>query len=488
MVWLLAVASAAIVSGAGADTRLLEAVKAGNRQTVRTLLNQHADANVREVDGTTALHWAARNDDAETAIALIRAGATANVANRYGVTPLFLAATNGNAALVETLLKSGADANAVLPEGQTVVMAAARTGAPAVVKALLASGADTNVHDGRLGETALMWAAAENHADAIDLLIEHGADVNARSNPADFPRFSFGDGIVALMMTLPRGHWTPMMYAARQGALNATRSLAKGKANLDLQDPEGTTALMLALNNAHYDVAALLVDQGADPNVADVTGMTSLYAAVNMKYPGRSAGSPAPRPRQPNAEWQALLVHGADPNPRLLKPILMRHHSGGDGALGEGATPLLRAAKTGDVAMIRLLLDRRADPTLTTRNQTTAVMLAAGPAGGGLGGSFPVTDAEKIAAITLLLDRGVDINAVDGTGQSALHVAAGQAGASIVTALVQRGAKLDLEDRQGRTPLDVAMGIGGRGAPVPRTEIVDLLRRFAGQVAAAPAR
>ena len=368
----------------------------------------------------------------------------------------------------------------VLPEGQTVVMAAARTGAPAVVKALLARGADANVHDGRLGETALMWAAAENHAGAIDLLIEHGADVNARSKPADFPRFSFGDGIVALMMTLPRGHWTPLMYAARQGAFDATRSLARGKADLDLQDPEGTTALMLALNNAHYDVAALLVEQGADPNVADVTGMTALYAAVNMNTLADLPGRPAPKPTgslTPLDVAQALLTHGADPNPRLLKPILMRHHSGGDAALGEGATPLLRAAKTGDVAMIRLLLDRRADPTLTTRSQTTAVMLAAGPAGGGLGGSFPVTDAEKIAAITLLIDRGVDINAVDGTGQSALHVAAGQAGESIVTALVQRGAKLDLKDRQGRTPLDVAMGIGGRGAPVPRIAVAELLRR-----------
>jgi len=403
------------------------------------------------------------------------------VANRYGVTPLFLAATNGNAAIVDALLKSGADANAVLPEGQTVMMAAARTGTPAVVKALLASGADPNVHDGRLGETALMWAAAENHSGAIDLLIAHGADVDARSNPADFPRFSFGDGIVALMMTLPRGHWTPLMHAARQGALDAARSLAAGKADLDLQDPEGTTALMLALNNAHYDVAALLVEQGADPNVADVTGMTALYAAVNMNTQADLPGRPAPKPtgsRTPVDVAQALLAHGADPNARLSKPILMRQHSGGDAALGEGATPILRAAKAGDVAMIRLLLDRRADPTLTTRSQTTAVMLAAGPAGGGLGGAFPVTDADKISAITLLLDRGVDINAVDGTGQSALHVAAGQAGESIVTALVQRGAKLDLKDRQGRTPLDVAMGIGGRGAPVPRTAIVELLRRL----------
>lgn len=485
---LLAIASVVTANAAGPDVRLIEAVKAANPQGVRVLIGQRVDVNARDVDGTTALHWAVRDDAVDIAMSLIRAGAAADVADRYGITPLVLAAINGNAVVIDALMKAGADPNVAMPGGQTALMAAARTGRGDAVSVLLRGGADPNAHEQRLGETALMWAAAENHADAIAALVQHGADVNARSDPADFPRFSFGDSIVAMVMTLPRGHWTPLMYAARQGALDATRSLAKGKADLDLKDPEGTTALMLAINNAHYGVAALLVEQGADSNVADVTGMTALYAAVNMNSLGDLPGRPAPKPTgtlTPVDVAQLLLTRGADPNPRLLKPILMRHHSAGDDALGEGATPLLRAAKAGDVAMMRLLIDRRADPALTTKNQTTAVMFAAGPAGGGrLGGTFPVTDADKIAAITLVLDRGVDINAVDGTGQSALHVAAGQAGESIVTALVQRGAKLDLKDKQGRTPLDVAMGIGGRAAPVPRTAIAELLRRFASQAAA----
>src|SRR5580704_3448585 len=479
--WLLVVASIVAAHAAGNDVRLIDAVKAGNRDMVRALVGQRVDVNVREVDGTTALHWAVRANDADLATSLIRAGAAANVANRYGVTPLLLAATNGNASLIDALVKAGADPNAALPEGQTVLMAAARTGNAAAITALLARGADANAHEGRLGETALMWAAAENHADAIAVLIAHGADVNARSNPASFPRFSFGDGIVALMMTLPRGHWTPLMYAARQGALEATRALATGNADLNLTDPEGTTALMLAIENAHYDVAAQLVEQGADPNVADVTGMTALYAAVNMHTLGDLPGRPAPRPTgrlNPVDLARMLLTYGADPNARLTTPILQRHHSGGDAALGEGATPLLRAAKTSDLSMMRLLLDRGADPTLTTRNQTTAVMFAAGPSGGGLGGSFPVSDADKIEAMTLALDRGVDVNAIDGTGQTALHIAAGQASARIVAALVQRGAKLTLKDKQGRTPLDVALGVGGRGGqPVVRAEVVEVLRR-----------
>jgi ankyrin repeat protein len=475
--WLV-IASVVTAHAAGSDTRLIEAVKAGNQEMVRALVRQRVDVNVREVDGTTAHHWAVRANDADVATSLLRAGAAANVANRYGVTPLLLAATNGNPTLIDVLLKGGADPNAALPEGQTVLMAAARTGNAATVKALLARGASANAHEGRLGETALMWAAAENHADAIEVLVGHGADVNGRSNPASFPRFNFGDGIVALTMTLPRGHWTPLMYAARQGALDATRALATAKADLNLADPEGTTALILAINNAHYDVAALLIERGADPNVADVTGMTALYAAVNMHTLADLPGRPAPVPTgklSPVDIARMLMAHGADPDARLSGPILQRQHSGGDGALGEGATPLLRAAKTGDLSMMRLLLDQRADPTLTTRNQTTAVMLAAGPAGGGLGGSFPVSDADKIEAIALALDRGVDVNAIDVNGQTALHVAAGQSSARIVTALLQYGATLEIRDKQGRTPLDVARGVGARGQPVVRADVVEAL-------------
>jgi len=479
--FLLAMIFAGAVAGAQSDLRLIEAAKSGNHQQMRTLLRQRVDVNAREVDGTTALHWAARADDAQAVSLLVQSGAAVNAANRYGVTPLFLASTNGNAAMIETLAKAGADPNATLPEGQTVLMAAARTGNSGAVNALLVRGANVNMHEARLGETALMWAAAENHAEATKLLIQRGADVNARSNPAKFPRFSFGDGIVALMMTLPRGHWTPLMYAARQGALDAVRVLAEANADLNLTDPEGTTALMLAINNAHYGVAETLVEHGADPNVTDVTGMTALYAVVNMNTLGALPGRPAPSPTgrlKPVDVARLLLARGAKPNARLVKPILQRHHSGGDASLGDGATAFLRAAKTADLAMMRVLLDAGGDATLTTKNQTTAVIFAAGPASGGLGGSVEVDDSDKIAAIDLALGRGVDINAADTNGQTALHVAAGQPSAKITSALVARGARLDLKDKQGRTPLDVAMGLGGRGGqPVIRKENVEVLRR-----------
>jgi ankyrin repeat protein len=285
------------------------------------------------------------------------------------------------------------------------------------------------------------------------------------------------------MMTLPRGHWTPLMYAARQGAIAAARALVDARADPDLTDPEGTTALMLAINNAHYDVAMLLA-RHSDPDVADVTGMTALYAAVNMHTLGDLPGRPAPKPtgRETAVDVaRALLIQGANPNARLLKPILQRQHSAGDASLGDGATPFLRASKTSDLAMMRLLHEYGADVRLTTATGTTALMLAVGPAGGGLGGTYPVSDADRVAALQFCTAHGTDVNAADANGQTALHVAAGQASARIVSALLDAGARAGVENKQGRTPLDLAKGLGGRGQPVVRADIVDVLERSGGR-------
>src|SRR5579862_1429713 len=188
-----------------------------------------------EPDGTTALERAVGADDLPAVRALLRTGANPKAANRYGVTPLMLAATNGNAVVMEVLLKAGADANAALPGGQTVLMTAARAGSPDAVKALIAHGAAVNVKESNYGETALMWAAAENHPDAAKVLIEHGAEVDARSNPLEYSKDRFG--LEGVMTILPHGHWTALMYAARQGSLATARVLADAHADLNLTDP-----------------------------------------------------------------------------------------------------------------------------------------------------------------------------------------------------------------------------------------------------------
>jgi ankyrin repeat protein len=464
-------------------TPLSDAVKAGDRAAVRALLQKRADVNAADPDGTTPLDWAAHADDLETVRLLLSAGANARAANRLGVTALMLAAENRDAAMAEALLKAGADAKASLPGGQTVLMKAARTGNPEIVRLLLAAGADVNTKEGTYGETALMWAAAENHGAAARVLLAHGAELNTRSNPLKFAPDRFGlEGVLTI---LPHGSWTALMYAARQGSLDAARVLVESGADLNLTDPDGTTALVLAILNGHYDTAAVLAEKGADVNLADTAGMAPLYAAVDMHTLGEIYGRPA-RPSTSKGTaldlMKILLDHGANPNARLKSPTLQRAHTPGEGTLGDGATPLMRAAKNGDAAAIRLLLEHAADRTLTQKNGTTALMLAAG-LGRGLGvfAKDYASEAELLEAVKVLVARGVDVNAVNDSGQTAMHFAA-QASDGIVKYLAEHGAKLDVKDKQGRTPVDMAMGVGLRGRaggpPVVREGTAALLREL----------
>ena len=464
---LVLVFSASPRAGGGQAT-LLDAVKAGNHDAIRALARP-AGVNVPEADGTTALHWAVRADDLDVVRLLLGAGANAKAANRYGVTPLSLAAENGNAVIVEALLKAGADPEARLAEDQTVLMAAARIGNTHVLKRLLAAGADPNAKERVLGETALMWAALENHADAIDVLVGHGADIDARSVATTFPRFKFGDGIVARATSLPRGGWTPLMYAARQGATDAARALADAGADLNLTDPNGTSALVTAIINVHFDLAGVLIDRGADAEAAEVTGMAALYAAVDMHTLAETVGRPNPKPHDTLDSVdivKALLAYGANPNARLKSPLLDRVHNDGnaDPALGDGATPLMRAARQADVAVMQLLLDGGADVNLATTKGMTPLMFAASRQGGfrGVATATPGVEQDAVRAVGLCLARGARIDAADETGQTALHLAAASGGDDVVRLLAAKGANLFLKDRQGRTALDVALAGGGR--------------------------
>jgi len=471
------------------DTRLIDAVKSGNSEAVLSLLKNRALVNVPGPDGTTALEWAVRADDLQMVESLLGAGANAKVFNRYGITPLELAATNGNPAIAGALLKAGADAAATKTGGQTILMTAARAGNPDVVRILLERGGPTvetqvNAREESYGETALMWAAAENHPAAAKVLIEHGAEVNARTYPLKYDKDRFGlEGVTTV---LPHGSWTPLMYAARQGSLGAARVLAEMGADLNLKDPDGTTALVFAIINGHFDTAALLLKKGADPNLTDSTGMAALFAAVDMNTLGEVYGRPARK--QDSGDTTALdlmkllLEQGANPNAELRTPTLFRAHTPGEPTLGQGATPLMRAAKNGDAAAMRLLLEHGADPTLAQKNHTTALMLAAG-LGRGLGvfAKDYATEGQMVEGLKVLLDQHVDVNAVNDSGQTALHFAALSSDAT-VKLLAEHGAELDVKDKQGRTPLDFALGGGGRGRaggpPVVRESTAALLRQL----------
>jgi ankyrin repeat protein len=478
-----------VLLAAGGDARLIAAVKSGDAAAAQKLLKAGVPVNEQEADGMTALHWAARQDDEAMVRSLIGAGATASAATRYGVTPLALAAVNGNPRTTQMLLAAGADANSTTPEGETVLMAAARTGNPDVIDRLIAAGARVDDREKWRGETALMWAAGENNAAAVKALLAHGANINAQSKQIDYPEMRLNLSFMATT-ELPRGGFSPVMFAAREGAFAAASVLADAKANLDLQDPEGTTALMLAIMNVHYDVAVMLIEKGADPNVTDRAAMGALYAVVDMRTMRPLTNLP---PRKPSSDVdsldvvRALIKHGADVNAVLKTPTLRRHHSTGDGSMGEGTTPLMRAARFGDAAAMKVLIESGADPSRRQANGTTALLFASGVGfqigDGGFARTDRGTEEDAIAAIRLFLDAGADVNVANNTGETPLHAAAARDGGAIIRYLVQRGGKLDAKDKGGRTPLDVARGVpaasgrGGRGGgggqapePGPRRE------------------
>jgi len=450
-----------------ADRRVVEAVKAGDKTAVTALLRQRANVNTPEADGTTALQWAVREDDLDLADLLVRAGADAKAANRYGVTAIYLACVNGNPAMIERLLKAGVDANAAGPEGETALMTAARTGRVEAARVLLAHGAAVDAREMWHGQTALMWAAAQRHAGMIRELVARGADVNARSNLEKWERQTTAE---PREKWLPLGSMTPLLFASREGCLDCAKVLVEAKADLDAADPDGITPTISALINGHYDVAAFLIEKGAQVNLGDKTGRTPLYAAVDdhtMPYSNR------PSPKETDNELtsfdviRTLVAHHADVNAQLktTQPYRTKVDRGADSVLTTGTTALLRAAKAGDTAVVRFLLEKGADPKLATRVGINPLMAAAGLGTKEEDGTGrQKTEGEAIETIKLLLQAGVDVNAADTqNGRTAMHGAAQKGYDEIIRLLASNGGKLDVKDRRGLTPLDAAVGLLGNG-------------------------
>jgi uncharacterized protein len=446
---LLSVATAAANA---VDASLAEAVRRQDTGSARVLLARHSDVNATLADGSTALFWAARWDDAALVDQLLGAGASPSIANRYGISPLFEACENGDHAIIEDLLKAGADPNSAQPQGETALMTAARTGDVDSVKALIDHGARVNAVENWRGQSALMWAAAEQHPEVVKLLIDRGADVNATSRVFDYSRIKIKQGSVP--MNYPRGGFTALLFAARQGDLASGRALWNARANVNLGDPDGTAPLIEAIINSHFDFAAFLLDHGADPNARDSRGRSPLYAAVDMHTLDTST-RPNQRPGDKLDSLQivtALLEHGANPNVQLTAPIPPRGPLDDlDASMGAGATPFLRAAKADDVEVMRLLLDKGADPRIATKAHETALMAAAGV--GWRDGKSHGSEPDAIEAIKLCLDLGLDINVANDSGKTALHGAAQRGAETVISFLISRGADTNAKDETGGTAL-----------------------------------
>src|SRR5205809_228489 len=376
------------------------------------MLEQRVDVNAPEADGTTALHWAVQQDDLDLVGRLINAGANVKAKNDYGATPMSEAALAGNVKVMDRLLVAGAGVESPNADGQTALMIVARTSNVEAARLLLKHGANVNAVEKWREQTALMWAAAENQPAMVKELVAHGANVNARSNVNNFQRQVTAE---PRAIYRPAGGLTALLYSAREGCLDCTRSLAEGGADLNMADPDSVSPLLLAILNGHFDVAAYLIGKGANPNKWDWWGQAPLYAAVDLNTVPHGG-----RPDRPSLDEtssfeviQLLLDAGANPNAqlKLAQPYrAVGPDRGADGMITIGTTPLLRAAKAFDVPAIKLLLERGALPNLPNNAGYTPVMAAAG-----LGsrdhdtrGRFLTEDVpgRSIEALEVLLKRG----------------------------------------------------------------------------------
>ena len=448
---------ASVSLAAAADLRVVDAVKAQDAAAVRALLKQRADVNAPDVEGMTALHWAAHWNDLDTVTLLIAAGARAAVANRYGVTPLHEAATVGSSEIVNALLRAGADANAAYGDGETALMVASRTGNADAVRLLVESGAQVDAAESFRGQTALMLAAVENHPSVVRTLLAAGANPNTRTREYSFQKLTGGAG--GIIHDRPQGGVTALILAARQGARGAGELLVDAGAAIDASEPQyGFTAMQTAIFNGHYPFAKMLLEKGADANDG------SLYIAVEMRNLAHYTNRPNPPDSEDGVSHMdvvtLLLAKGADPNLPYTKTVPPRQAQGNIN-VAPGSTPLYRAVRAIDLAAVRLLVDAGANPSQAITDGSTPLMAAAG-LGAPRGGDEEVTEAgdrnDPVDVMKALVEKGADVNAANDLGMTPMHYAVQRGNERLIEYLASKGGRFDLKNKQGRTPAELARG------------------------------
>jgi uncharacterized protein len=480
---------------AQAQSALADRIQTGDRAAALAMIAKGVEINQTQPDGTTPLHWAVYRVDRELVAALLKKGARAHVVNKYGASPLAEAVRIANLEMTGMLLEAGADANVANEDGQTALMLAARTGNVGVARLLVQHGADVNKRESYRDQSAVMWAAAQGHADMVAFLVSQKADLTVQAQDNEWMTQISSEPRVQYR---PTGGLTPLLYAARAGCLGCVTSMVQAGADVDRPNPDGMTPMMMALDNGYPTVAHYLLDRGGNPHTWDWWGRTPLYIAVTMR--GGPDSRPGPRPPESLAFIQALLDAGVNPNAQLAFKEPSR---GGrdnrfrDDLLTTGATPLLRAAQTFDNDVVRALLEHGALVDLPTASGVTPFMAAAGMGtrtGSGVLGPGVRDDviARSLETMEILRRAGADVNAriVDITsltariardntmtgrqGQTALFYVADTGRTPVVKYLLDHGAKADALDDMGRTAIDVAKGRRG-GTEDGSQEIVALL-------------
>ena len=416
------------IAAAAGRPPIIDAVRKGDKDALRVLLQKGANVNEAEADGATALHWASYRDDLQSADALLKAGARVNAANDLGATALWAAAQNGSPGMVKRLLDAGANPNLALLSGETPLMVASRTGSPGVVELLIAKGANLNA-TGTRKQTALMWAVGQKHPEVVKVLLSHGANVHARSATWTDVEAVPPHGYLPYNRAFPHGNDTALMFASLVGDLPSARLLVAAGANVNDTDAWGVSATAMAAHSKYEDLVEFLLDKGANAS-ADDAGFSAIHPAI-MHRSTRMV--------------RALLEHGANPNAPLKTWTPERRTSRDFSFYPEliGATPLWLAARFSQPEVMRLLLQHGADPKFVFRVEYV-------PDGGPAEDVFrkrTYTTNPLMAAVGM--GGGREWVAVERTTKEALTLEA-------VKIAVESGSELSLQNADGRTALDAA--------------------------------
>lgn len=503
-----------------AQNSLPSLVAAGQTAEAMAMIEAGADVNAEQSDGTTALLYAIYYGYKDLVMALLEAGADATHENQYGAGTMSEAAMLGDVDILRALLVNDANADWANPEGETALMIAARSGNIPAAELLIQYGADLNAKENWGGQSPLMWAAAQEQPEMMRFLIAHGAEINEQGMARLWERRILSE---PRPKDMNKGGFYPLHYAARQGCVECIQVLVEAGADLDVVDPDRVSPLNLALINKHFDAAAALIEAGADVNSWDLFGRSPLYNAIDMNTlpVGSRRDIPSEDALTGYDVAAMLLEHGANPNMQLKLRPPYRHaiyDRGMDNPLSYGATPLIRAARAADVESVRLLLEHGALVDLPNGKGHTPLLIVSGIdwSSNPTRGHYK-TEEDSIETLRLLLAAGADINATSGDptirpsaeeyelsvsdivdpervlfrpeeaqgnftrgtglhpaerngvevdGQTALHAAAKMGWNQIVQFLIDNGIQQQMVDETGNTPIDLAMG---RYAPAYNT-------------------
>lgn len=422
--------------------------------------------NMRDEEGVTAMHYAARYNQYDIVKILQSYGADINCLDEEGLTPLHYAARykrerqrRGSEALLDNqeastippslsaeelassdqvttfLVKNGADLNRGDKYGLTPLHYAAMRGNELATKELLQFRGINFEAEDKQGMTALHMAATHNCVEIARMLIEAGAQLRCKDNE----------------------DLTPLHCAAMEGNIEIVQLLFQAGAKQDGwvtisnmvtdRDCDQNTCLHLAVENGHYDVVKLSLDKRSDVNTPSSNYMHPLHLAAKagdircvkllVQHHARIDAL--------NDEMATPLHIAAAYNHKDVVDFLIEMKAPLEKRDRDNYTPLLMAAYSGHAESLDALLKKGADYEAVDKNDKTAVYLAA--------------EEDKLDALKTMLAypdvrRLVDVG--DRYDNHPLHIAAQEGYLSIVKCLIENGADLDCKNEEEQTPLHLA--------------------------------